>query len=127
MVEVVITTCAFWELDGFKYRALYSNDEDQPAGGLSSALFQCPSARIAWTAAAFLLCYAGVEVGLGGWIVEFMISVRQGDKFASGMSAVGFWLGITMGRAILGFVSPQIGIKLSTAVSLLGSRYGDDN
>lgn len=33
------------------------------------------------------------------------------------MTATGFWLGITVGRLILGFVTPRIGEKLSIAVS----------
>ncbi|KAJ3548796.1 hypothetical protein NM208_g829 [Fusarium decemcellulare] len=45
-----------------------------------------------------------------------MLKVRHGDEFASGMSAVGFWLGITVGRAVLGFVTPRLGVKLSTAM-----------
>jgi hypothetical protein len=34
--------------------------------------------------------------------------VRQGGAFASGMTATGFWLGITVGRVILGFVTPRL-------------------
>lgn len=78
-----------------------------------------PTARVAWVAAAFLICYVGVEVALGGWIVEFMNRVRHGDDFSAGMPAVGFWLGITVGRVVLGFVSPRIGVKLATSVSFL--------
>lgn len=70
--------------------------------------------------AAFLLCYAGVTVALGGWIVTFMIEARQGGKFASGMTATGFWLGIALGRTVIGFVTPRIGVKLATCVSYDG-------
>lgn len=66
----------------------------------------------------FLLCYVGAEVALGGWIVLFMINVRKGQPFASGMSATGFWLGITIGRAVLGFVTGRVGVKVATSVSL---------
>ncbi|KAJ6088189.1 hypothetical protein N7486_009450 [Penicillium sp. IBT 16267x] len=63
--------------------------------------------------ALFLLGYVGVEVALGGWIVTFMIRVRQGGAFASGMTATGFWLGITVGRVILGFVTPRVGENIA--------------
>lgn len=86
---------------------------------LTEALFRMPFARVSWVAAFYLLCYVGVEVALGGWIVVFMLRVRHGEPFASGMSAVGFWLGITVGRAVLGFATPRIGVKLATAVSPL--------
>ena len=47
-----------------------------------------------------------------------MQRVRHGQDFASGMAATGFWLGITVGRVILGFVTPRIGEKLSIAIYL---------
>jgi hypothetical protein len=52
-----------------------------------------------------------------GWVVTFMIDIRNGEPFASGMTATGFWLGITLGRVILGFVTPRIGEKLAISVS----------
>ena len=53
---------------------------------------------------------------LGGWIVTFMTRVRHGPAFASGMTATGFWLGITVGRVALGFVTPRVGEKISISV-----------
>lgn len=85
--------------------------------GLKEALFKKPAARVTWLCACFLLCYVGVEVALGGWIVTFMTQVRNGKAFASGMTATGFWLGITVGRAILGFVTPRLGVKVAISVS----------
>lgn len=76
-----------------------------------------PAARVTWLSSLFLLGYVGIEVGLGGWIVTFMIRVRQADRFASGMTATGFWLGLTIGRVILGFVTGKIGEKLAISVS----------
>lgn len=48
-----------------------------------------------------------------------MENVRHGGAFASGMTETGFWLGITLGRFALGFVSPRLGEKLSIIVYLL--------
>jgi hypothetical protein len=47
-----------------------------------------------------------------------MLKVRDGTEFASGMVSVGFWLGITVGRIVLGFITPRIGEKLAVSVSL---------
>lgn len=57
---------------------------------------------------AFLLVYVGVEVSIGGWIVTFMLRVRHGSPFASGLVSTGFWLGVTVGRVVLGFVTPRL-------------------
>lgn len=45
--------------------------------------------RVTWVSAFFLLVYVGIEVALGGWIVTYLIRVRNGDPFAAGMSATG--------------------------------------
>lgn len=50
-----------------------------------------------------------------------MESVRHGGAFASGMTETGFWLGITLGRFSLGFVSPRIGERLSIIVYILAA------
>jgi fucose permease len=75
--------------------------------------------KITWLCAIFLLLYVGVEVSLGGWLVTFMLKVRHGEPFASGLVVTGFWLGLTFGRVILGFVTGKIGEKLAIAGYLL--------
>ncbi|KAJ3480678.1 hypothetical protein NLG97_g8013 [Lecanicillium saksenae] len=118
-VELVSLTAAFWKSTGAVYRAAYRESQQKHTRketGLGEALFKQPAARVSWVSALFLLCYVGVEVALGGWIVTFMSKVRKQDDFSSGMSAAGFWLGITFGRAILGFVSPKIGVKLAMSI-----------
>ncbi|KAM3444365.1 hypothetical protein NHJ13734_001482 [Beauveria thailandica] len=118
-VELVSLTAAFWKSTGPVYQAAYKESQQtqiRHETGLGEALFQKPAARVSWVSALFLLLYVGVEVALGGWIVTFMSKVRKQDDFSSGMSAAGFWLGITFGRAILGFVTPKIGVKLAMSV-----------
>ncbi|KAI9930245.1 hypothetical protein ASPWEDRAFT_101477 [Aspergillus wentii DTO 134E9] len=121
VVELVICTVAFWEKTGQVFREATAQSHDADQGGLRQALFRRPSARITWICAVFLLGYVGIEVALGGWIVTFMIRVRHGSKFASGMVATGFWLGITIGRVVLGFVTPRIGEKNAISIYILFS------
>ncbi|KAI1377364.1 putative MFS transporter [Hypoxylon crocopeplum] len=114
-VEVATLVFAFWSETSVVYKELHRVNEVEREANLTGALCRMPAARVAWTCAAFLLGYAGIEVALGGWIVLFMIEVRNGEAFASGMSAMGFWLGITVGRAVLGFVTVRFGIKTMTS------------
>ena len=86
---------------------------------MKEAVMRLPYARVTWCCSIFFLGYVGIEVALGGWIVKFMLEVRKGEDFASGMTATGFWMGITMGRLVLGFVTPRIGEKLAIAVCLV--------
>jgi len=64
--------------------------------------------KVTILASIFLLIYVGIEVSIGGWIVTFMLRVRKGSPFASGLTSTGFWLGVTVGRLILGFVTARL-------------------
>ncbi|MCJ1363620.1 hypothetical protein MMC16_002727 [Acarospora aff. strigata] len=113
-IEVAASVTAFWPETGAKFRAANPRMSGKKGGRTKEAL----SNRVTWILAIFLLAYVGVEVALGGWIVTFMIQVRRSTPFASGMSATGFWLGITLGRVMLGFVTPRLGEKLAIMIYL---------
>ncbi|KAF5025414.1 hypothetical protein F66182_2516 [Fusarium sp. NRRL 66182] len=116
-VEFITCSWAFWSNGPEVYRQTMdaSNEDSQ---GMKDALFKLPYARITWLSAAFLLCYVGVEVSLGGWIVQFMIRVRKAENYPAGMTSMGFWLGLTVGRAVLGFVTPRLGVQVAVALYL---------
>ncbi|KAK5159115.1 hypothetical protein LTR04_005117 [Oleoguttula sp. CCFEE 6159] len=117
-IELVTSVAAFWTATGAAFRAANPRTTDKQGNRMKEALATMPSARVTWLCAFFLLGYVGIEVALGGWIVTFMIRVRQGNPFSSGMTATGFWLGITVGRVILGFVTPRLGEKLAISIYL---------
>lgn len=48
-----------------------------------------------------------------------MIRVRKGGPFSSGMTATGFWLGLTVGRVVLGFITPRIGERIAVSAYLV--------
>ncbi|KAL8643070.1 MAG: hypothetical protein Q9228_000309 [Teloschistes exilis] len=115
-VEIATGAMAFWSETGTKYTAANRAD-GKDRGMIGESLKQ----KVTWICAIFLLCYVGLEVSLGGWIVNFMIRVRKGKPFQSGMTATGFWLGITAGRIILGFITPKIGERLAVSIYLLAA------
>ncbi|KAF4124520.1 Major Facilitator Superfamily [Geosmithia morbida] len=116
-VELVSCTWAFWHDSPEAYRRkMRASSED--SAGMREALFRMPYARVTWLSALFLLGYVGVEVSLGGWVVQFMMRVRKAEAFPAGMTSVGFWLGLTVGRAVLGFVTPTLGVKVAVAMYL---------
>lgn len=135
-LECAVVIPGFWEVTGAKYKKAISqqtSDSAATSGGgndsrIRDALVKRPFARITWLTSAFLLGYVGIEVALGGWIITFMIEVRHGEAFASGMVGTGFWLGIAFGRVILGFVTPKIGERLAITVSrkLTGNEHFAD-
>lgn len=116
VIELATSTTAFWRATGAEFRAANPRTSGTKDNRMKEALVRLPHARVTWLCAIFLLGYVGIEVALGGWIVKFMLEVRDGGDFASGMTATGFWMGITVGRIILGFITPRLGEKLAIAV-----------
>lgn len=119
VIELATSISAFWAATGAVFRAQNPRTSDTKDNRMTEALIRLPHARVTWLIAIFLLGYVGIEVALGGWIVKFMLEVRNAESFASGMTATGFWMGITVGRIVLGFVTPRLGEKLAIAVSPL--------
>ncbi|KAH9870349.1 hypothetical protein IAQ61_005823 [Plenodomus lingam] len=117
-IELVTSTTAFWHETAAVFRAANPRTGISKDNRMKEALVRLPFARVTWLIAVFLLGYVGIEVALGGWIVKFMLEERDGEDFASGMTATGFWMGITVGRIVLGFVTPRIGEKLAIAIYL---------
>lgn len=105
----------FWDSGPEDSQAL-ENTEESHSGGLRRALFYRPYGWVTWTCAFYLLVYMGVEVTIGGWTVTYLMRVRDGDPFDSGMASTGFWLGLTCGRIILGFVTSRLGQALAITV-----------
>ncbi|EME89683.1 uncharacterized protein MYCFIDRAFT_32211 [Pseudocercospora fijiensis CIRAD86] len=105
---------AFWEEDGESFRGKSANSRGE--GGRTRAALKM---RITWTIAVFLLFYVGAEVALSGWIVTFMQRVRKAPAFDSSLTSTGFWLGVTVGRIVLGVVTPRIGERWAIVGYLL--------
>lgn len=118
ILELGTSTASFWKVNGLEFRRAHKRVDERKGAPIKEAMLTLPYARTTWIGTAFLFLYVGVEVALGGWIVTFMMDVRHGSAFASGMSATGFWLGMTVGRVVLGFVTPRLGENLSVLVSL---------
>ncbi|OAQ67685.1 major facilitator superfamily transporter [Pochonia chlamydosporia 170] len=113
-LELVGLTAAFWDKPGSVYRAEHTNDSESSGAGTREAI----KSKVTWLCAAFFFTYMGVEVGLGGWVVTFMLKVRHATPYASGISGSGFWAGMTLGRAALGFVTERYGERICLTIYL---------
>ena len=117
VVEGIFTMSAFWTATGEEYRKRISSSEE--SGKKRVTTRQILKQPIAWLVALFLLGYVGAEVSLGGWIVTFMLDVRHAQPFLAGLTVTFFWLGLTIGRVLLGFITGRIGEKLAILAYLL--------
>ncbi|CAK7238956.1 MAG: hypothetical protein STHCBS139747_000377 [Sporothrix thermara] len=114
---LVLAIFAFWGATGSVHRDTHKSTTGQTRTTTRRVLRE----PITWLMAIFLLGYVGAEVSLGGWVTTFMLNVRHAENFAAGMSVTGFWLGITVGRLVLGFITGRIGEKLAITFYLVAS------
>lgn len=80
--------------------------------------------RVAWLAALFLLIYVGTEVTLGNWSYSFLTEERHGIALLAGWMVSGYWLGLTLGRLVLGRIGQAIGNRRLIQFCLLGVVTG---
>lgn len=115
-LEACLTLTAFWGVTAAAFRDKHVPTAQQGSRTTSRTVLREP---ITWLVAVFLLGYVGAEVSLGGWIVTFMLRIRHAEAFSAGLTVTFFWLGLTCGRVLLGFVTGRIGEKLAITVYLL--------
>ncbi|WAO96544.1 MFS domain-containing protein [Fusarium falciforme] len=116
IIELVSLTWSFWNATDHGHRGTPNETEAERENTLTAALFRMPAARVSWLCAFLMFCYVGIENALGGWIVLFMATARGGEAFESGLTATWFWLGLTLGRIVLGFATPRLGVKIALTV-----------
>ena len=106
----------------FPRRTMASHEEEQKAGG--NVLFLALRQRQVWLAALFLLFYVGTEVSLGSWSFSFLTQERGGQILFSGWIVSGYWVGLTLGRLLLGKVAQRIGSRRLIEACLSGVVVG---
>ncbi|KAH7002525.1 major facilitator superfamily domain-containing protein [Ilyonectria destructans] len=115
VLELCGLVVCFWRCDGPSYRASQPQNTSGSSGfGVRAAIKN----KVAWIVALFFFVDTGVMTGIGGWTVTYMLRVRGASLYASGLSVSGYWLGMALGRAILGFVNEKFGIRICTAIYL---------
>ncbi|KAH7027946.1 major facilitator superfamily domain-containing protein [Microdochium trichocladiopsis] len=107
-------SAAFWSKTGEVYRL----EHPRTSEGSGSRTREAVRSKVTWICTAYLFTYMAIEVSLGGWVVTFMLRVREASPYDAGISGTGFWLGMAVGRAALGFVTERFGERLCVTVYL---------
>ncbi|KAJ3466222.1 hypothetical protein MRS44_006880 [Fusarium solani] len=89
------------------------------SGQAHSFTFSVFKDKVTLLFSAFMLLYVGAEITIGGWLVTFMLNVRNGTPSASSLVASGFWIGITVGRFALGWITSYFGEKIMVSAYLV--------
>ncbi|TBU33086.1 MFS general substrate transporter [Dichomitus squalens] len=100
--------------------ALPQNPNERPgeAGSASHAFSATLRSRAVWTLAIFLMLYVGAEESIGGWIVSYILEVRNGSPEGASWVASCFYLGIALGRIILPPLNILMGERLAVIIYL---------
>lgn len=77
----------------------YSDDETE------TTFVDALKSKLVWVFAICLFIYVGGEVAFGAWLVTFLIRIKKLSYEYSSWMATSFWLGLTVGRCVLGFVT----------------------
>jgi len=80
--------------------------------------------RVVPLAALFLLVYAGAEVSLGSWSYSLLTEERREAALLAGWIVSGYWLGLTLGRLLLGRLAARIGNRRLIEGCLAGVVLG---
>jgi Fucose permease len=80
--------------------------------------------RSVWIACLLFVFYTGTEVSNGSWSVTFLLGARHSSELVAGWIISGYWLGLTLGRIVLGYVAERLGPALLVQYSILGAACG---
>ncbi len=120
-VYVVWLVAGFLVLAGIaRFFTIEPQAERSPGNVLGHAL-RLP---VVWLAALFLLAYVGSEVSLGTWSYSFLTEERHGATLLSAWTVSGYWLGLTVGRLVMGKIAARLGNRRLIEGCLVGVAIG---
>lgn len=61
----------------------------------------------------------GISLTIAGWVVEFLISVRNGVPSKVGYVASGFWGGLALGRLLLSDITNKVGERIMIFIYII--------
>tara|TARA_R110002003_G_scaffold998_1_gene21938 strand:+ start:1108 stop:1821 length:714 start_codon:yes stop_codon:yes gene_type:complete len=113
--ELLVLLYAFWNDTASVYR-------QRKQQGLAHTAIDARvifSYRATWLCAAYFLAYVGTETAISDWVVSFMIRKRSATPYVANLSSSGFWIGMAVGRLVLGFGTDRVGVRHATVLYFL--------
>ena len=110
LASMALALWSFWAYER-ELSPATRESEAQPDGSLLLGMVTALRLRVVLLGAIFIFAYQGAEVSISGWVISFLINVRDGDPSSVGYVSAGFWAGITVGRFLLSGPAHKIGEK----------------
>jgi len=77
------------------------DEEEQESVTVKSAMKN----KTVITFSLYLFLYIGAEVSIGSWLLSYLMKVKNLDQIGASYIVSWFWIGLTVGRIVLGFVT----------------------
>jgi len=117
-VAMTVPILALMWLAFGKLQDLPQRPGENHRGNESNRLGSALKNRSVWTLSVFLMLYVGAEESIGGWIVSYILKVRNGNPEGASWVASAFYLGIALGRFFLPPLNVLIGERRAVFVYL---------
>lgn len=109
IIQIVLTAVLFISLPLWKKREISTSESGEPAKEKSfKELFRIKGVKAVLVA---FFCYCAVETTTGLWASSYLVDYRNTDSSTAAKFASLFYIGITVGRFICGFVADKVGDK----------------
>ena len=118
---LVLTASLLW---GFARPIEATAGVGQAGAATGNVLLAALRLPLVWIGAVFLLCYVGTEVIIGSWSFSYLTEQRGLATLPAGWLVSGYWLGLTLGRLVLGRVVLRFGNIRTIQACLLGTMAG---
>lgn len=79
-------------------------DEESDSSGIL-ALLKNPAVLLY---ALYLFVYLGAEITTGSWMFSYLLATKSDDTISMSYVTSAFWVGLTVGRFLLGFVTKRV-------------------
>ena len=124
LIQAALAVVMFVSLPLWKNKDAQSVEEQSSADEKPLTLLQTVRIRGVFTAMLVLFAYCALEQTCGLWASSYLVQHRAIDVETAARFASLFYLGITGGRFLCGFVTDRLGdknmIRIGNAISLLG-------
>lgn len=92
----------------YEYESLYAhsdNNDDENNETTKTSLKAVLHNRTVIAFSAYLFLYIGAEVSIGSWLLSYLMKVKGLDQISASYIVSWFWIGLTVGRILIGFVT----------------------
>jgi fucose permease len=114
VLHILMLCTAFRNEDASNYHFHQHHDPEQE--GTRAHISDILRYWATWLSAAYFLTDVGVETVISGWVIAFMTRSRAATPFLASLSSSGFWVGMAIGRLVMGPATDRLGVRKATSL-----------